>query len=123
MAEVIGEPWRTLLSAGFGMGLLTILTKIVERRVPSREGESMGEREFRAHLLARVLKLEEDRDKLNREADDHDKRYWELFTSHSHLQHDYELLKAEYARLQIVCTDLQQRLDLLTHPPRAVEGA
>ncbi len=95
------EPFRSLLTAGFGGGLLILLAKVIERMVPSRDLMMTSEQAFRQTLLERISKLEEDRDRVAIETQSHIAQYWDL-------QNRYEALVRKYDQLEIEVEQIRQ---------------
>ncbi len=94
------EPFRSLLTAGFGGGLLILLAKVIEKVVPSRDLMLTSEQAFRETLLERISKLEEDRDKAVIDNQSQISRYWDLQTRYEALILKYEQLEAKYKQLE-----------------------
>lgn len=108
MGEFFGaEPLKSLFTGGVIAAILLLLTKVLERTVPSTDARAGSERSFRTDLLARVLLLEQEGRTLQKESDAQDQKYYELYTKHELLKQEFHNLSLKYEALVVKFTALE----------------
>ena|SRR3990172_3873138 len=110
MAEFFNqESIRVLITVIFGGGgLLVVIAKLIERRVPSADLAVTSQQVFLESILGRVKDLETDRDRLSQQLSEWTGKYWEV--------------QGRYEQVLIALTDMTARCDRLQDELNDMKG-